>query len=72
MDALFTNGFVITAGGLRFVQHEGATRNENVPAVDLLWNDLAPPLLPDKRIPGAGYVTFRAITFYRHRQRTFE
>jgi hypothetical protein len=47
IDALFTNGFVITAGGLRFVQHEGATRNENVPAVDLSWSDLAPWLVPE-------------------------
>jgi hypothetical protein len=41
-----TDGFVITASGLRFVQHQGATRNENVPAVDLSWNDLAPWLIP--------------------------
>ncbi|MDP9014577.1 MAG: hypothetical protein M3O41_18335 [Pseudomonadota bacterium] len=47
MDTLFTNGFVTTASGLRFVQHQGATRNENVPAVDLSWNDLAPWLVPE-------------------------
>ena len=47
VDALFTNGFIITAGGLRFVQHEGAARNENVPAVELSWNDLAPWLVPE-------------------------
>jgi hypothetical protein len=46
MTWLFTNGFVITDHGLRFVEHEGATRNENVPAIDLSWNDLAPWLLP--------------------------
>jgi hypothetical protein len=47
MDALFMSGFVVTASGVRFVQHEGATRNENVPAVDLSWNDLAPWLVPE-------------------------
>jgi hypothetical protein len=47
MDTLLTNGFVITASGLRFVQHQGATRNEKVPAVDLSWNDLAPWLVPE-------------------------
>jgi hypothetical protein len=47
MDTLLTNGFVITAIGLRFVQHQGATRNEKVPAVDLSWNDLAPWLVPE-------------------------
>jgi hypothetical protein len=43
---LFTDGFVITDNGLRFVQHEGATRNETVPAIDLSWNDLAQWILP--------------------------
>jgi hypothetical protein len=43
---LFTDGFVITDNGLRFVEHEGATRNEGVPAIDLLWDDLAPWLIP--------------------------
>jgi hypothetical protein len=43
---LLTDGFVITNKGLRFIAHEGATRNENVPAVDLSWNDLTPWLLP--------------------------
>jgi hypothetical protein len=43
---LLTDGFVITNEGLRFIAHEGATRNESVPAVDLSWNDLTPWLLP--------------------------
>jgi len=42
MNSLFTDGFVITDNGLRFVEHEGSTRNETVPAVDLTWEDLAP------------------------------
>jgi hypothetical protein len=46
MNWLFTDGFVITDYGLRFVTHEGATRNESVPGIDLSWNDLAPWLLP--------------------------
>ncbi len=46
MNSLFANGFVITDTGLRFVQHEGATRNETVPAIDLSWQDLAPWLVP--------------------------
>ncbi len=46
MNSLFTDGFVITDNGLRFVEHEGATRNENVPAIDLSWDELAPWLIP--------------------------
>jgi hypothetical protein len=46
LNWLFTDGFVITDHGLRFPEHEGATRNERVPAIDLSWNDLAPWLLP--------------------------
>jgi hypothetical protein len=45
-NSLFADGFVITDNGLRFVEHEGATRNENVPAMDLTWDDLAPWLNP--------------------------
>jgi hypothetical protein len=46
MNSLFTDGFVITDNGLRFVEHEGATRNESVPAIDLSWHELAPWLVP--------------------------
>jgi len=46
MSSLFTDGFVITDDGLRFVEHEGATRNERVPAIDLSWHELAPWLVP--------------------------
>jgi hypothetical protein len=46
MNSLFTDGFVVTDNGLRFVEHEGETRNERVPAIDLSWQDLAPWLVP--------------------------
>ncbi len=46
MNWLFKDGFVVTDNGLRFVEHEGATRNENVPAIELSWHDLAPWLIP--------------------------
>jgi hypothetical protein len=46
MKSLFPDGFVITDNGLRFVAHEGATRNENVPAIDFSWHELAPWLVP--------------------------
>jgi hypothetical protein len=46
MKSLFTDGFVITDNGLRFVAHEGATRNDNVPAIDFSWHELAPLLVP--------------------------
>src|SRR5271170_458543 len=46
MNSLFTDGFVITDNGIRFVAHEGASRYENVPAIDLSWGDLAPWLIP--------------------------
>jgi hypothetical protein len=46
MESVFSDGFVITASGLRFVQHQGATRNEVVPAIDLAWHELAPWLVP--------------------------
>jgi hypothetical protein len=45
MDSLFSDGFVITGNGLRFVEHEGATRNDIVPAIDLSWHELAPWLV---------------------------
>jgi hypothetical protein len=46
MNSLFTDGFVITDNGLRFVAHEGATRNDNVPAIDLSWHELTSWLVP--------------------------
>jgi hypothetical protein len=46
MKSLFPDGFVITDNGLRFVAREGATRNENVPAIDFSWQELAPWLVP--------------------------
>jgi hypothetical protein len=46
MNSLFKDGFVITDNGIRFVEHEGATRNESVPAIGLSWQDLAPWLAP--------------------------
>jgi len=46
MNWLFKDGFVITDNGLRFLEHEGATRNESVPAIELSWKDLAPWLIP--------------------------
>jgi len=50
-NSLFTDGFVITDNGLRFVEHEGATRNETVPAIDLSWHDLAPWLVAGASCP---------------------
>jgi hypothetical protein len=45
-ESLFAAGFVITDNGLRFVEHQGATRNESVPAIELSWNDLTPWIIP--------------------------
>lgn len=41
-EKLFTDRFVITDQGLRFVEHEGDTRNDTIPAVELSWSDMAP------------------------------
>ena len=51
MNSLFTDGFVITDNGLRFVEHEGSTRNQTIPAVNLTWKDLAPWLAPGAICP---------------------
>lgn len=51
INSLFTDGFAITPGGLRFVRHQGDTRNDDIAAVDLSWNDLAPWLIPGAICP---------------------
>jgi len=51
VNSLFNDGFVMTDNGLRFVEHEGATRNEVVPAVELSWKELAPWLVPEAGCP---------------------
>ena len=47
-DALspwITGGYIVTDRGLRIVGHEGRTRLELVPDVDIPWKELAPWLL---------------------------
>ena len=58
MNSLFSDGFVITASGLRFVQHEGATRNDQVPAVDFAGTSLHHGSFQERHVRGCPVTRF--------------